>query len=99
VDIERIEACDAAFADLICLPRERPDPACVNDPDAYLTELWCSKEALSKALGDALDYAPARLASPMLWREGRAGPWRATRLEAPPRHTAWLCWRAGSAHS
>jgi hypothetical protein len=90
VDIERIEACDAAFADSICTPRERAELAA----DGCLTALWCSKEALSKALGDALEYDPRRLDSPMLWPGGRAGPWRAAPVAAPAGHTAWLCWRA-----
>jgi hypothetical protein len=90
VDIERIEACDAAFAESICTPRERAEIAA----DTYLTALWCSKEALAKALGDALRYDPRRLDSPMLWPGGRAGPWRAEPVAAPPGHTAWLCWRA-----
>jgi hypothetical protein len=90
VDIERIESCDAAFADSICTPRERAEIA----PDTCLSSLWCSKEALAKALGDALRYDPRRLDSPMLWPGGRAGSWRAAAVDAPAGHTAWLCWRA-----
>jgi len=136
VDIERIEPCDPAFAELIRTPAERASPAPVADPgsladraphavadpgsladpaphavadtaplavtdptpladpDAHLASLWCSKEALSKALGDALRYDPARLDSPMRWPELRCGPWRAAALATVPGHTAWLCWRA-----
>jgi hypothetical protein len=95
-DIERIGPCDDAFAELICTPAERSVPAvCPGGPDRYLTSLWSGKEALAKALGDALAYEPSRLASPAGWPHERAGIWRAEELRAPPGHVAWLCWRAG----
>ncbi len=93
VDIERIGPCNASFAELICTPRERTDPQLVIEPDANLTSLWCSKEALSKALGDSLLYDPSRLDSPICWPDLRSGPWRATPLQTVADHTAWLCWR------
>jgi hypothetical protein len=99
VDIERIERCDLAFADTICTPSERAGAVHAPDLDTYLSSLWCSKEALSKALGDALRYDPRRLGSPMLWPNGCAGPWRAVRLVVVPHHTAWLCWRSTSSTS
>jgi hypothetical protein len=86
VDIERREPHDATFVSSISTPSELGrdlDPA----------SLWCSKEALAKALGDALRYDPRRLESPMLWPDGRSGPWAAEELTAPPDHVAWLCWR------
>ena len=67
VDIEHVTSCDAALADLICTPAERGDPACVDDRDNYLCSLWCAKEALAKALGDAMSYVPSRLGSPTRW--------------------------------
>jgi hypothetical protein len=94
-DIERIGPCDDAFAELVCTPSERPGQAGLLDRDRYLTSLWSGKEALAKALGDALAYEPSRLASPAGWPLGRAGPWRAEELGAPPGHVAWLCWRSG----
>jgi len=94
IDIERVSACDAAFADLICTPEERFDPALVIDPDGYLTSLWCAKEALSKALGDALRHTPSRLGSPARWPLRRSGPWQAARLEIASGHVAWVCWRS-----
>jgi hypothetical protein len=94
VDIERIAPCDAAFADLICTPAERSDPAWRADPDRYLTSLWSSKEALSKALGDALRYEPSRLDSPSRWPRRRSGRWEAAQLIVAPDHVAWLCWRS-----
>jgi hypothetical protein len=95
-DIERVEAYDVALADLICAPEERSAPERAADPDNYLTSLWAAKEALAKALGDALSYEPSRLGSPQHWPGGQAGPWRAERLPAPSRHVAWLCWWSSS---
>jgi hypothetical protein len=57
-----------------------------------VTALWSSKEALAKALGDAGDYDPRRLGSPMFWTGGAAGRWRTRRLAVPPGYLAWLCW-------
>jgi hypothetical protein len=93
-DIERIGPCDEAFAELICTPVERPTTPGPFGRDIYLTSLWSGKEALAKALGDAVAYEPSRLASPALWPRGRAGTWRAEELRAPPGHVAWLCWRS-----
>jgi hypothetical protein len=93
VDIERIETCDTAFAQLICTPLERAGATATDDRDVYLSSLWCSKEALAKALGDALQYDPSRLDSPMRWPNLRSGRWNATPLQTVPGHVAWLCWR------
>jgi phosphopantetheinyl transferase (holo-ACP synthase) len=95
VDIERTDALPPDFGALICTPDERAELAGAADPDAYLASLWCAKEALSKALGDALAYDPARLDAPSRWPERRSGPWRAEALTTVPGHVAWLCWRVG----
>jgi hypothetical protein len=94
VDIERVEPCDAAFADSIRTPAELSvaGPA-REDHDRYFTSLWSSKEALSKALGDALAYDPRRLEGPGTWPDGCSGPWRATVLDVPEGYVGWLCWR------
>lgn len=99
-DIERVGRCDAALADLVCTPDERPRAARSTDPDHYLTSLWSAKEALSKALGNAVWYEPSRLGSPVDWPLGKAGPWRAAQLDVPAGHVAWLCWStaASAAH-
>ncbi|HEY3188835.1 MAG TPA: 4'-phosphopantetheinyl transferase superfamily protein, partial [Solirubrobacteraceae bacterium] len=89
----RIRPCDAPFAESICTPAERAELAGL--PDRELVALWCSKEALAKALGDAVRYDPRRLESPMRWPDGRAGSWRAAALAVAPGHTGWLCWQAG----
>ncbi|MGI8922326.1 MAG: 4'-phosphopantetheinyl transferase family protein [Solirubrobacteraceae bacterium] len=94
VDIERIERFNAAFAESICTPSERVALGRPAAPDAHIASLWSSKEALAKALGDALRYDPRRLESPMRWPGGAAGPWRAARLPVPAGHTAWVCWRS-----
>jgi hypothetical protein len=94
VDIERVTLCDDAFAASIQTPRERATPPLNGDSDRYLTSLWSSKEALSKALGDPLAYDPRRLEGPQAWSQGRSGPWRATPLEVGAGYVAWICWRA-----
>lgn len=96
IDIERVEPCDAAFADSIRTPAElAAGPPREGDPDRFFTSLWSSKEALSKALGDALAYDPRRLEGPGAWPDGRSGPWRAASIDiGEDGHVAWLCWRA-----
>jgi hypothetical protein len=91
VDVERVEPYDEAFAESICTPSERSlaRPRSAEE----LASLWCSKEALAKALGDARRYDPRRLESPAQWPGGEAGPWRARALEAPDGYIAWVCWR------
>jgi len=93
VDIERIEPLDEAFLDSISTPTERRRSVDESETATYATSLWCSKEALAKALGDALGYDARRLDSPMFWPAGESGPWRALALPAPIGHTAWLCLR------
>jgi hypothetical protein len=93
VDLERVEELDARFAAVVCTPAERERFAAGDVPAGWLSDLWCSKEALAKALGDALRYDPARLDAPMAWPDGRAGPWRARRLAMPVGHVGWVCWR------
>lgn len=93
IDIEHVEPCTLEFADLVCTPTERVQVVADGALDDHLTSLWSSKEALAKALGDALRYDPRRLGSPIYWPAGRTGSWRAVSLEAPDRHRAWLCWR------
>jgi phosphopantetheinyl transferase len=95
VDIERVEAYDETFAESICTPSER---AAGLPPSAEeLASLWCGKEALAKALGDATRYDPRRLKSAMHWPEGKSGLWRAAALKAPAGHVAWVCWHADAA--
>jgi len=45
------------------------------------TLIWSSKEALSKALGDATNYEPSQLASPLTWPDGKSVKWQALHLD------------------
>ena len=94
VDIERVVACPEAFAEAITTPAEHAGGRWTTDRE--LISLWSSKEALSKALGDALDYDPRRLESPAGWPDGVCGSWRTVTLPAPGGYCAWVCWRAPS---
>jgi 4'-phosphopantetheinyl transferase superfamily len=92
VDIERIVPCDERFGRSICTPAE----ADRGHGDREVISLWCGKEALAKALGDALRYDPRRLESPAAWIDGACGPWRARPLPAPAGYVAWVCWRSSA---
>ena len=94
VDIERIEPLDQTFLESIRTPSEPLAPPADADPTAFVSSMWCGKEALAKALGDALEYDPRRLDAPLFWPKGRAGSWRACELPVPAGHNAWLCWRS-----
>jgi hypothetical protein len=92
VDIERVEPRDEDFADSIRTPSERM-AGWPEDADRFFSSLWSSKEALAKALGDALKYDPRRLEGPRVWPDGRAGCWSAHPLELGQEHVGWVCWR------
>jgi hypothetical protein len=93
IDIERVEPCDAAFANSIRTPAERAAAGPPReDHDRYFTSLWSSKEALAKTLGDTVAYDPRRLEGPGAWPDGRSGPLRATPLDVPDGYVGWLCW-------
>jgi len=94
VDIERVVACPEEFSQAICTPAEKESGRWITDRE--LISLWSSKEALSKALGDALDYDPRRLGSPAAWPGGACGPWRTAALPTPDGYCAWVCWRQPS---
>ncbi|RKQ93027.1 4'-phosphopantetheinyl transferase superfamily protein [Solirubrobacter pauli] len=88
VDIERVVDCDDRFAASITTPSER-----VPRDAAEIISLWSSKEALAKALGDAVAYDPRRLESPAAWRNGVNGAWHAQALTLPDGFRGWVCWR------
>ncbi len=94
IDIERVTPCDETFADSIRTQAERARGWPSENPDRFFTSLWSSKEALSKALGDALAYDPRWLDGPGAWPEGRSGPWRAMTFDVSMEHIGWLCWHA-----
>jgi hypothetical protein len=90
VDIERVSGCSERFARSISTPSEEALGPLATDRE--VVSRWSSKEALAKALGDALHYDPRRLESPAGWVDGVAGLWRAVTLAAPDGHCAWVCW-------
>jgi phosphopantetheinyl transferase len=92
VDVERVVTCPPEFAPSISTPAEKAAARWTTDGE--LISLWSSKEALAKALGDALNYDPRRLESPAGWPGGTCGPWRAATLPLPDGHCGWVCWRA-----
>jgi hypothetical protein len=76
---------DERFRDVIMTPEERKHLLTLGDdnPGVGAVSLWCSKEALAKALGTPLQMDPTRLTGPALWDESRRGAWRATSLDLP----------------
>lgn len=60
--------------------RERWPVNSDGDDTALATSVWCSKEALAKALGTPLKMDPARLSGPSSWSDAPHGVWRATSL-------------------
>jgi hypothetical protein len=94
VDVERVGHVERSFAESIATPRERTELAGVTDLDRWATDLWSSKEALAKALDDAVLYDPRRLDAPARWPGLRSGRWQAARIATlPPGHVGWLCWQ------
>ena len=51
------------------------------DARASATSVWCSKEALAKALGTPQELNPARLTGPTTWSNAGRGCWRARFLD------------------
>jgi hypothetical protein len=97
VDIEQFSACPADFGRSICTPAELASGRWNTGRD--VVSLWSSKEALAKALGDALDYDPRRLGSPAEWPGGVCGPWRTAAVRVPDGYCAWVCWRRAGRYS
>jgi phosphopantetheinyl transferase len=73
VDIERVEPFDPAFLESIRTPSEPRRPPLGSAPGAFVSSMWCGKEALAKALGDALadDPRAARRAAVLAVRPRR----------------------------
>ncbi len=95
VDIERLQPHDLAFATTICTPRELIEvrlAAHEGDEGVLLSHLWSCKEALAKALGDALRYEPSRLEVIDLLAVGHLGRWIGGSVDVDDRYCAWLCW-------
>ena len=94
VDIEPVQPVPTGFLASILTPSERMELGAGDglDHDARSVSLWSAKEALAKALGDALRYDPRRLESPAAWPAGRCGRWRAMPLNGMDGHVGWVCW-------
>ncbi len=96
VDIELVQPLAFGFLASIQTPWERGAavPGEGGDRDTWATSLWSGKEALAKALGDALRYDPRRLQSPVTWPDSRCGRWRAEAVDGIDGHVGWVCWAA-----
>lgn len=87
----------AALAGTIATPDERAALALVPAAHRWrtLVDWWSAKEALAKALGDALVHEPRHLPTPARWPGGGAGRWRAEPLDltgAPASAVGWVVW-------
>lgn len=98
-DLERLAPTDRRFAASICAPAELERFGARLDEPAFVTSLWSSKEALAKALGDAMDYDPRRLESPLGWPDETAGGWQAMQLQPAGGYLAWIVWRTATQNS
>ncbi len=85
---------DAHFRSTMMTPEERRRfPASRHSPGRRdAVSLWCSKEALAKALGTPLDMDPARLTGPAAWENGARGLWSAARLDIHALGTDAVAW-------
>lgn len=75
---------DEVFRSTMMTSAERTSSLAHNDVSVQrgATSLWCSKEALAKALGTPRQLDPARLEGPALWGKCARGVWRADYLDA-----------------
>jgi hypothetical protein len=108
VDIEQVTSAEESFVRSICTREELRIFAPMLGDVTFVAALWSGKEALAKALGNAIDYDPQWLPSPLGWPRtpdahapgGRsevrhAGNWCARRLarpEVPAGHVGWVVW-------
>lgn len=93
VDIERVDPYDEEFAHSICTPDEWNSPRWRPRTAEDLADVWSSKEAMAKGLGNAVDYDPRRLVTPHLTPDGRTNKWQAARVSVPSGFVAWVAWR------
>ena len=85
---------DVNFRSTMMTPEERQLELSLDDDAARkeAVSLWCSKEALAKALGTPLEWDPSRLRGPALWPSHAYGRWRATFLDADSLGSHALAW-------
>lgn len=98
IDLETIQIQPSGFAETICTPQELEQRIWLH-LEGGLTSVWASKEALAKALGNPLDLDPRRLTSPLLWSNGRNGPWRISQVRAPVGLVSWMVFRTQALQS
>ena len=74
---------DQNFRRVIMTPEERQLTSTDGTSRASISaiDLWCSKEALAKALGSPLEIDPTRLTGPPFWSGLARGAWRARSLD------------------
>ena len=93
IDIEHVDPYDPVFAESICTPAEWSTSQTRPETALEVADVWSSKEALAKALGDAVKYDPRRLLSLALTSDAAAGPWHAARIDVPFGYTGWVVWK------
>ena len=93
VDIERVDPFDEEFAESICMPSEWMSESTQPRTAEDVADVWSTKEALAKALGNALDYDPRRLLSLALVPGLKTSDWQAARVSVPAGYVGWVVWR------
>ncbi len=73
VDIERIEQRDERFVETFTTPAERGliDGVPLSERDAFVTSIWCAKEAVAKCVGTGVDGAPQAFEAIQVYGDGR----------------------------
>jgi 4'-phosphopantetheinyl transferase EntD len=102
IDIELLDRCDEVtwslnddhFRFAVMSPEERKHSLTLDEVEGRraATNLWCSKEALAKALGAPQQMDPGRLTGPALWDARDRGKWRATLLDGVELGTNAVAW-------
>ncbi len=93
IDIEHVDPYDPVFAESVCTPTEWSNSQTRPETSLEVADVWSSKEALAKALGDAVKYDPRRLLSLALTPDGAAGAWHTARIDVPFGYTGWVVWK------
>ncbi|MAT60759.1 MAG: hypothetical protein CMH41_03735 [Micrococcales bacterium] len=93
IDIEFVDPYDPVFAESICTPAEWSKSQTRPETSLEVADVWSSKEALAKALGDAVKYDPRRLPSLALTPDSATGAWHTARIDVPFGYTGWVVWK------
>ncbi|NNN04209.1 MAG: 4'-phosphopantetheinyl transferase superfamily protein [Acidimicrobiaceae bacterium] len=85
-----------SFRDVMLSPLDLE--ALTRTPDISAWDIWSSKEAAAKAMGNPLSYIPHQHFSPALWPNGEFGKWRVSRIDnLPDDYLGWVVFEL-SAH-